>query len=87
MNGPHQAPQCLTLLMNPARIESQYAAVVVSLPALADETGWEGQTVQAWNAKLEQIQEAALLIKNKLFGEININMDVETYILTSSTRV
>lgn len=43
---PHYALLCLTLLMNEAKIESQYAAVVVSLSALAHETGWEGQTVR-----------------------------------------
>lgn len=63
--------------MNQAKIESQYAAVVVSLPALADETGWEGQTVRDWNAELEEIQRLiSLFIKNKLFCEINIKMDV-----------
>lgn len=45
MSGPHQAPWCLILLMDQAQIKRQYAAVVVSLPALADETGWEDQTV------------------------------------------
>ncbi len=48
--------------MNQAKIESQYAAVVVSLPALIDETGWEGQTVWDWNAELEDIKKAHFCI-------------------------
>lgn len=77
VNGPHQAPRCLTLLMNQAKIESQYAAVIVSLPALADETGCEGQTVRDWNAELDEIQTLhSFSIKNKLFCEIDINLDV-----------
>lgn len=42
--------------MKQAQTESWYAAVVVSLPALADETAWEGQTVWDWNAQLEESQ-------------------------------
>lgn len=51
--------------MNEAKIESQYAAVVVSLSALAHETGWEGQTVRDWNTELEEIQNSLIFLSEK----------------------
>lgn len=51
--------------MNEAKIESQYAAVVVSLSALAHETGWEGQTVRDWTTELEEIQNSLIFLSEK----------------------
>lgn len=60
--------------MDQAQVKRQYAAVVVSLPARAEETGWEDQTVWDWNAELETIQR--LPPENELFCEMNINMNI-----------
>lgn len=64
MNDPHQAPRRLTLLINQAKVESQYAAVVVSLAALTDETGWEGQAVRERNTDLEENLGLCLMFLN-----------------------